>query len=442
LAKSLALVAALLLGCSDSSSASDVPSGDGGWDGDATADVQPLGTPDGPKGDALFDAAAGDGSPSGDAGTGVQTDAGYDGPVEAGGDGSATIDSGGATCGATVCRGGQVCVSGSCQFQGCSGAHVPGDYASVQSAVTALKNVGGTICITGSYAEDVSITMSGKDLTLMGSSASTASVRSVKVTGGDSGAATLTIEGLAVTSGGVAAAFTGALDIVDCDIEAPAGTASLSVMSLGYIPGLSSSAPQLDVSIRYSKVASPGTNETCIDADSIHSLLVDGVDVSCTLVGIYIGSLPAATVENSFVHASIVGVSLYLGPANVVNNTFVGNQRGLITGNGGGGAVSLGYYDNLFVSNGTAVDLEAQGTAVVTNFGTNAFWQNTAKFNGTAIEGAGDVNADPLLDQAAPPGLMSASPCIGAADPAHAAATDFYGRSRGTKPDIGAVQGP
>ena len=37
-----------------------------------------------------------------------------------------------------------------CVYQGCTGvAAVPGDYATIQSAVTALAPIGGTICLHG-----------------------------------------------------------------------------------------------------------------------------------------------------------------------------------------------------------------------------------------------------------------------------------------------------
>src|SRR5512139_822524 len=52
------------------------------------------------------------------------------------------------TCGGSICAAGQTCNAGNCTF-GCAGASVPGDYATLQTAVDALAAVGqdATICI-------------------------------------------------------------------------------------------------------------------------------------------------------------------------------------------------------------------------------------------------------------------------------------------------------
>jgi hypothetical protein len=49
---------------------------------------------------------------------------------------------------------------------------------------------------------------------------------------------------------------------------------------------------------------------------------------------------------------------------------------------------------------------------------------------------------DPQLGTSVPPSPAVTSPCIGAGDPAHAPATDYWRHSRATRVDIGAVQGP
>jgi hypothetical protein len=53
------------------------------------------------------------------------------------------------------------------------------------------------------------------------------------------------------------------------------------------------------------------------------------------------------------------------------------------------------------------------------------------------------VLTNPELDTNTPPGILSGSPCLGAATSGHAPATDFWGNARSTtSEDIGAVAGP
>ena len=56
--------------------------------------------------------------------------------------------------------------------------------------------------------------------------------------------------------------------------------------------------------------------------------------------------------------------------------------------------------------------------------------------------GSSDVTADPLLDTEKPPALGAGSPCRGAGDATVAPATDFFGRARSGRTDIGARQDP
>src|SRR5208283_4808721 len=76
-------------------------------------------------------------------------------------DAGSSNDAGGA-CGGEVCYAGETCADGGCQLSGCNGVTVPGDYATVQSAVNAFtigtSHPGGTICLgAGTFDEAVTV---------------------------------------------------------------------------------------------------------------------------------------------------------------------------------------------------------------------------------------------------------------------------------------------
>ena len=103
-------------------------------------------------------------------------------------------------CGGTFCRADQACTAGRCAFA-CAGTQVPGDYATLANAISALSPTGGTICLKAeTYAESVSITgTAGKSLTIIGTNAADTKVGTITVgTGYD----TVTVRG---TSGQITA---------------------------------------------------------------------------------------------------------------------------------------------------------------------------------------------------------------------------------------------
>jgi hypothetical protein len=89
------------------------------------------------------------------------------------------------------------------------------------------------------------------------------------------------------------------------------------------------------------------------------------------------------------------------------------------------------------VKNGTALEL----LGVPSDWGYNALYSNTTNYAANATAGMGTTESDPMLDTSTtPPGLLSGSPCRGAANPSVAPAHDFWGRPRGSSLDIDAVQ--
>src|SRR5262249_4341696 len=86
---------------------------------------------------ALLIAACGHSSPG----------AGPDAPLTGGGD-AAGGDAPPALCGGETCRADQSCAGDHCAFT-CTGSQVPGDYATVEAAAVALRDVTGAVICLG-----------------------------------------------------------------------------------------------------------------------------------------------------------------------------------------------------------------------------------------------------------------------------------------------------
>jgi hypothetical protein len=148
-------------------------------------------------------------------------------------------------------------------------------------------------------------------------------------------------------------------------------------------------------------------------------------------------------VQNSYVHGAGTGVMVSAQPSTTghvsfVNDTFTDDGTALDLTLAPG--LPLSFFNNLITRNTLGVTFPQPADATD---GNNALFGNTNNYGGSAADGAGYVKSDPMLDSSTtPPGLEAASPCRGAGDAAHAPATDFWGRPRGTKVDIGAVQSP
>jgi hypothetical protein len=333
-------------------------------------------------------------------------DAGTDGAVSSDGGSSAVM------CGGKQCYTGQSCVGGACAF-GCTGTHVPGDYATVQSAVSALQGVGGTICLTAATYEDVNIWY---PLTLQGISPAQSILSSISISSND-----VTIKGLGVGALSIASSAT----VIDCKVSTR--NHNSSPYSAGILISAGGSV-SLDVSLDGLDVSD--TNGTAI------SITPEQTTPSATV---------KVKVQNSYIHDS--GSGLAFGPntnpsssaaqyLTIVNNTFANNAVALVQAWYSGGTAS--FYNNIFYKNNVAVNLDVKGDAF---FGSNALFDNTTNYMGFVVDGPGYVKSDLLLDMSVtPPGLLAGSPCIGAADPQYAPAQDFWGNPRSSRPDIGAVQ--
>ena len=380
---------------------------------DATADVLPVsdgGSPDaGGHDGATGDAGSThpDGSGAADASDGGAGDATVDGSAEGG--------AWGTTCGGAQCYAGQSCVGGACAWTGCTGSHVPGDYATVQAAVTALGSGGGTICLGAqTYAESVQASPA-TPLTLQGISPSQTTLTSIIVSGGGG----VTLQGMTL-QGVTTSAASGNLVVRNCTIDASStGNFGVDVQVIG---------GALDVTL-------------------------DGVDVRAGtstavrfLVQDFTSNFVTGVIENSYIHDSSVGFQYVdqtgngAGPfatVSLVNDTFLNDGTALLLDTQDPG-VSVSYYDDVIRGSTLAVNLSQYVTAAS---GTNDYFGNTTNFGGSALDGAGDLKSDPvLLSTTTPPAPGAGSPLIRAGDAAHATPHDFWGNPRGTQADLGAVQ--
>jgi hypothetical protein len=293
---------------------------------------------------------------------------------------------------------------------------VPGDYATLSAAVTALAAAGGdaTICLKAQQtSESVTVYDPGnhnKALKIIGVSADKSVIGSLSVSTGFS-----------------------AVEMVGVGAQQGVTVAGTKALLKGMKMGSNGSSPSLWVR----QVSTPATVVT-----------VDGCDIGSTASGQTVQidntySYPTSvTMTNSYVHGGANAVYVYGSGSQLaltfVNNTIDKAQIGLYVGSSAG---TITYVNNI-LSNHTqyAVYIPNGMTPIHSH---NALFGNTNNYSGTAIDGTGYVKTDCMLDSATGvPQTKAGSPCRAAGDAAKAPATDYWNAPRGTTIDIGAVQGP
>ena len=254
----------------------------------------------------------------------------------------------------------------------CSGVTVPGDYATVQDAVTALQTTsGGTICLAAAaYAEDISISTS-YPLNLQGVTQAQTSLRSVAVTSNSASAAVnltrLTVTG-AVSANGYAYSTGGTISISHAMLKG-------GVTASGYV-GLS------HVIIRTTQTAQPALAivgvvssyyNTAYTNVSVDSADVQGSSGSPAIltepVSTYYGAYLTLGVTNSWIHSSSIGVEVAATGSTadyqsttLTNNTFELNGTAVSDADS-----TIAYHNNAFWRNSYGVDLVTAVTASNSN---------------------------------------------------------------------------
>lgn len=331
-------------------------------------------------------------------------DASTDGAVLADG---AVVPTNRVSCGGTFCRGDQACVSGRCEFS-CTGTQVPGDYATLANAVSALNPTGGTICLkAGTFSESVSISgTAGKTLTIVGLNSATTKVSTITVgTGYDS----VTIRG------------------IDTSLRA-SGRSKLDATAIAGEVYAQSNGPQ----------------EIRIDGANL-----GGTAASPKSYGLYVypgsgGGAPKVTLSNSYIHDTSTGVYIYnyygSSEVSIVNSTFTSNDTGIQV-QSGSYPLTLTYSNNIFLNQRSFAVALAQTVQNLVHEN-NLLFGNQNNYSGTAADGADYLKVDPMLDTGAPPEPRQGSPARRSSLASRAPAVDFYGIARGASSDRGCVQSP
>jgi hypothetical protein len=325
-------------------------------------------------------------------------DAGATGDAQSHADGSVPLSTK-IACGTGWCRADQKCNTDVCTMP-CVGTNVPGDYATVAAALSALGNTDATICLQGqSYSESPSASGSGKTLTIIGPN--NAHLNSLTVGGSYS---KVYLKGFEV------------------------GTLSIS-----------SPAPVEATAMKMGQLYVQGSQGT--------SVMVDGCNIEATssyavqVYRSYATSPGTVTIQNSWIHGATsygVYLSAYQSQTTTVsllNDTIEHNGTGIYASNS---AITLTYANDIIANNTqTGVSLSSVGTVTHSN---NVLWGNQTNYAGTATDGPGYVKVDPMLDSDSPPAPMKGSPAHGAGDMSKMPTKDFWASSR-IGADIGAVQG-
>lgn len=391
--------------------------------------------------------ASGTGATGGTAGTGGGTGgtAGTGGTGGTGGSGGSagagTGGSGGA-CGTVNagqgCGPGSQCIGGSCVIPsaGACDVHVPGDYATVQQAITALRaaNQKATVCIAdGTYSGNLSLDWGTAELTLVGSSPKRVVLDgSVSTPLFGQSPALVRFRGVTIT-GGVQSYWSIALE--DCIIRAQAGTPAVRVMQPDNYPGNAN----IEVDIDSCDIANAG----------VPAVEFDFGGATCPVA---LGADPLfATVENDWIHDSAVGLAFNSsgcssGGFQAVHNTLFDNTTGFSIDSSTPYVLGTTFVANVIAHSTTGITSNRSATdvnnVVVDDMRDNALWSNTNNYGGLATPGAGYVTGDPKLGVGTPPAPLAGSPLIGAGDPKLVPTLDFFGLPRNGRADIGAVEGP
>ncbi len=341
---------------------------------------------------------------------------------DASGDGGADALAGdAATCGGQTCRDDQSCVGGTCTFA-CTGAHVPGDYATIAGAVGALGDQpDAVICLAAQTYDESDLLIIGNGLSVIGVSADQTKIATQTGILG-----TVTIEGVGFSAIVTVAGGGSTLHATGAKLDG-----GLQVERQGGMGQMSGAAAVLD---------------GCDVAGGIQ--LIDAADFYS------IGDL-ALDVRNSYVHGGTrcVGASLFASSSDLaitaIGDTITGCGTGISVAIGAQGeattTVALQLYNDIVTGHtttGIAIDIGQARSASTVATGHDALWGNAANYSGSALDGAGYVKADCLLDTEVPPGLGAGSPCRAAGDPANTSPDDYWGHPRPSPPDIGAIQMP
>jgi hypothetical protein len=315
------------------------------------------------------------------------------------------------TCGGEMCQSGQTCVDNTCTYA-CSGATVPGDYATIQTAIDALAATGqdATICLgdatfNESYVYVRDQATHNKTLRIIGVSSDRSILNGqIYVM---TGWMKVRIEGVQIRRNGGTVLY----------VQGAVGS-SLEVVGTKLSAG------------------------TGIEAYQRQSILIDGCDIAVT-TGYGISLLASSSgpldvrVQNSYLHGGY-SVRTSTSSSYEVKLTFINNLvKGSEVGTDLTGTTTAVIANNIFADvTGTALQWSSSTTVDRHH---NALFGNTTNYGGLASDGPNTLKADCMLGTGSIPTLGAGSPCRDAGDHAVAPMLDFYGATRGAMPDLGPI---
>lgn len=318
---------------------------------------------------------------------------------------------------------------------------VPRDYAGLGAAVTALLPTGGKVCLRGVPQDSAP----------------------VKVTAVPAGTPPLEIEGYGREA-----------PIANVDIEVD-----------GYVPGLrianiavrSILVAESFVEIHRSRMTTERSAPLRVSQyyRKPTKVLVDGCDISATgekldsrgtpsrAVSVYLSQGPGELVriQNSHIHGAGRGLmySERIGEGleptiAIVNNTFSDNLVGIEFAArpltdlrddepivNASSTNDRRYANNVFLSNGTGVQIDDSQAVLGLLPANNGFFGNKTNFAGPLAPGDGFITTNPQFDMTkSPPEPTIGSSYVGKASTSFAPKTDYFGRVRSATPTLGAIE--
>jgi hypothetical protein len=310
----------------------------------------------------------------------------------------------------TVCEGercleGQVCGATGCEFA-CEGIRVPGDYATLMDAVTALEDMEATICLApGDYGDQILAT--NESLSVIGAGPDLVHFASV------GGSGNVTIRGFSAESLGAGGGRPTVARYEGCRVT----------REVSFSVGTSIGDPSLAVTIRGCDIGGPEFYGVSLFVPS----------------GAFEGA--HLRMEDTWIHGGLAhGIRFTaqaeMGSLSVVNCTLTDNASGIEAARTELGTASVEIRNTLIAGSETALWLN-DVDAVTANI---ALWDNVTNYGADATPPANLVTTDPMLDDGTPPTPRVGSPLIGAGDAGRGSEVDYYGIERAGRNDIGAVQ--
>ena len=153
------------------------------------------------------------------------------------------------------------------------------------------------------------------------------------------------------------------------------------------------------------------------------------------------------TVQNSYLHDGKYGVFASTSSSKypdteitITNNTIVDNGTGIHLTAPSGDTI-WEYFNNIIVGSTSVGAYVSSGRSTSLDYGSNAWYDNAARFDGEAKLASDSITSDPDLDwTVAPPVPASTSGLSGAGTSLSGVSDDYWGVTRPSPPCIGAVE--